>query len=158
VDGVTVHRNPAAGETLTVHPVENGLLHAELVIEPVHHAPPAHAHPRAAERFTVVSGAIRLRLGRTRRLLEEGESALAPAGVVHGYEGVPGTPARVLVELDPAGRMADFFADVYGADPARRDPRTGTLRLRTAAGVLRRYPHDITVPRVPRLLLALLDR
>lgn len=155
---MTVHRNVAAGETLVVQPVVGGLLRAELIVEPVHHAPPAHAHPRATERFTVLSGAIRMRIGRTSRVLAEGESAVAPAGVVHGYEGVPGTPARVLVELDPAGRMAQFFADIYGVDPADRDPRTGAPRLRAAARVLRRHPDGITVPGVPRALLALLGR
>jgi quercetin dioxygenase-like cupin family protein len=155
---VTVHRNDRAGETLVVHPVVNDLLRAELIVESAHHAPPAHAHPHATERFTVLSGAIRIRLGRTRRVFEEGESAVAPAGVMHGYEGVSGVPARVLVELDPAGRMAQFFADIYSVDPAGRDPRTGAPRLRAAARILRRYPDDITVPGVPRVLLAVLGR
>lgn len=155
---MTAYRNAAAGETLTVHPAAGGVLRAELAIEPVHHAPPAHVHPHATERFTVASGAIRVRLGRERRLLEEGGSVLVPAGVVHGYEGVAGVRALVLVELDPAGRMAEFFHDISCIDPARRDPRTGAPRLRAAAAVLRRYPDDITVPGVPRLLLAVLGR
>lgn len=150
-----VHRNAAAGETLTVHPAGR-LLRAELAIEPVHHAPPAHVHPHATERFTVTEGAIRIRVGKDRQLLRSGESALVPAGTVHGYEGVPGLAARVDVELDPAGRMAEFFADLYGID--RRNPRTGAPRLRAVAAVLRRYPDDIAVPRVPRLLLDLLGR
>jgi hypothetical protein len=69
---------------------------------------------------------------------------------------VPGTAARVELDLDPAGRMAAFFADLYGID--RRDPRTGAPRLRAVAAVLRRYPDDITVPGVPRPVLALLGR
>lgn len=153
-----VHRNPAAGESLAVHPVADGVLRAELEIGPVHHAPPAHRHPRAAERFTVVRGVIRIRVGRDRRLLREGESALVPAGVTHGYAGVAGVPARVRVELDPAGRMAEFFAALYAIDPAQRDPRTGAPRLRAVAAVLRRHPDDVTVPGVPRLLLELLGR
>lgn len=152
---MTTHRNAAAGETLTVL-TDGPVLRAELEVGPVHHAPPPHVHPRAAERFTVVEGALRLRLGRQRLVLRAGESALVPPGVVHGYAGVPGTAARVEVELDPAGRMAAFFADVYAID--RRDPRTGAPRLRAAAAVLRRYPDDIAVPGVPRLLLDLLGR
>lgn len=155
---MTVHRNPAAGETLTVHPVADGRLRAELELAPVHHGPPAHRHPHATERFTVLDGAIRVRVGRERRVLREGESVLVPAGVTHGYAGVAGVPARVLVELDPAGGMAEFFAALYGIDPARRDPRTGAPRLRAVAAVLRRHPADITVPGVPRLLLDLLGR
>lgn len=149
------HRNAAAGETLTV--LDDGpVLRAELEIGPVHHAPPAHVHPRAAERFTVVEGALRVRLGRRRLVLRAGESVLVPPGAVHGYAGVPGTAARVAVELDPAGRMAEFFADLYAID--RRNPRTGAPRLRAVAAVLRRHPDDITVPGVPRALLDLLGR
>lgn len=54
--------------------------------------------------------------------------------------------------------MAEFFRDIYGIDPARRDPRTGAPGLRAAAAVLRRYPDDIAVPRVPRVLRAVLGR
>lgn len=71
-----VHHNAAAGETLTVH--DHGrLLRAELSIEPVHHAPPAHLHPHATERFTVTEGAVRVRVGREHRLLRTGDSVLA---------------------------------------------------------------------------------
>lgn len=149
------HRNAAAGETLTVL-ADGPVLRAELEIEPVHHAPPAHVHPHAAERFTVVEGSMRIRLGRERRVLHAGDSALVPPGTVHAYAGVPGTAARVEVELDPAGRMAEFFADLYAID--RRDPRTGAPRLRAVAAVLRRHPDEISVPGVPRLLLDLLGR
>lgn len=152
------YRNPAADERLLVHPVVEGILRAELILGPVHHAPPAHAHPHAGERFTVVSGAIWIRTGRQRRLLEEGESIRVPPGVKHGYHGVEGQPAHVMVELDPAGRMAEFFDDIYRIDPTSRDPRTGAPRLREAAQVLRRYPNDIIVPGLPRLLLNLLGR
>lgn len=145
----TVHRNVAAGETMTVD-TAGRVLRAELRIEAVHHGPPAHVHPRSAERFTVVEGAIRVRLGRRWSVLEAGGSVLVPAGVTHGYAGVPGVPAVVRIEIDPPGRMAAFLADVYGDE--RRVPATGALTLRAGADVLRRYPDDVTLPGLPRLL------
>lgn len=146
-----IHRNAAAGETLTVHP-GGTVLHAELHVEPVHHAPPAHVHPHATERFTVVEGAIRIRVGRRRWTLHAGESATVPAGVPHGYAGVPGVQARVLVELDPAGRMAEFFDAIYGIAPEHRVAATGAPTLRAAATVLRSFPDDIALPGLPRAL------
>jgi quercetin dioxygenase-like cupin family protein len=154
---VRVHHNEAAGETLVVHD-DGPLLRAELMLGPVHHAPPAHVHPRATERFAVLEGAVRIRVGRERRVLGAGESFVVPAATVHGYAGVPGTAARIEVELDPAGGMARFFADMDGIDAARRDPATGAPRVRSAAAVLRRHGDDITVPGLPRLLLDLLGR
>lgn len=145
----TVHRNAAAGETLAVQS-SGRVLRAELRIEAAHHAPPAHVHPRSAERFTVVDGAIRVRIGRRWSVLEAGGSVLVPAGVTHAYAGVPGTAAVVRVEIDPPGRMAEFFTDVYGDE--RRVPSTGNLTLRAGADLLRRYPDDVVLPGLPRVL------
>ena len=92
------------------------------------------------------------------RIVRDGQSVLVPAGTTHGYQGISGVAAHVLVELEPAGRMADFFADIYRIDPAHRDPRTGAPRLRAAAAVLRRYPQDIIVPGVPGFVLSALAR
>ncbi len=145
---MTVYRNTAAGETLTVAP--GPVLRAELRIEAVHHGPPAHVHPRSAERFTVSEGATRVRSGRRWSVVEAGASVLIPAGTAHGYAGVPGVAAVVLVEIDPPGRMAELFDDVYRDD--RRDAATGALRLRAEADILRRYPDDVVLPGLPRVL------
>lgn len=52
-----VHRNAVVGETVTVHGVRDGVLRLEIDVEPAHHAPTVHVHPRAAETSTVLDGA-----------------------------------------------------------------------------------------------------
>ena len=66
--GQDVYRNDAVGETLIVHPMAPGgaVLRAELLVDAVHHAPPAHVHPRSTESFTVIEGALAVRVGRRR--------------------------------------------------------------------------------------------
>lgn len=75
---------------------------------------------------------------------------VVPGGVTHGCAGVPGVVAVVRIEIDPPGRMAEFFADVYGDE--RRVPATGARTLRAGADVLRRYPDDVVLPGLPRVL------
>lgn len=129
----TVHRNAVVGETVTVHGVTDGVLRLEIDVEPAHHAPALHVHPRAAETFTVLEGELRVRTGLRRRTLRAGDSVTVPPGTVHAYAGVPGRSARVLVELDPPGRMAEFFAAVHGVPAAGRSPRTGHPTRRSRA-------------------------
>ena len=150
------HGDPAAGETMIVHPlVPDEPLRVELRVAAAgHRAPPAHVHPAAAERFTVVEGALTVRVGRGWVTLHEGETAVAPHGSLHAYRGVPGTAARVIVELEPPGAMAEFFAAFYAAPRSRG----GAPGLRAMAPVLHRHAADIVIPGLPRALLRLLAR
>lgn len=162
--GGAVHANPTIGETMIVHPRRPGdrVLRVELHVEGVHHGPTPHVHPQAAETFTVLEGELRIRLGWRRRILRAGESVAVPPGVIHAYAGVPGRAARVLVELEPPGRMEEFFASVYGLPASARDPRTGQPTLPAVAGILLEHTDDVAVPLVPpaltRRLLARLAR
>jgi quercetin dioxygenase-like cupin family protein len=159
-----VHANAALGETMIVRPVRPGdrVLRLELHLDAVHHAPPPHIHPRAVERFTVTEGEVRIRRGRRVLTLRAGETVTIPPRVLHGYAGVPGRSARMTVELEPPGLMAEFFAAVYGLPATSRDPRTGQPRLSAVAGVLRDHLDDVGVPVLPpaftRVLLSLLAR
>ncbi len=150
------YRDPAAGEVMIVHPlVPDEPLRVELRVAAEHRAPPPHVHPAAAERFTVVEGALAVRLGRHWVTVSDGESVVAPAGALHGYRGIPGTAARVIVELEPPGGMAEFFAAFYGV-PADGRSRSGAPRLRAIAPILYRHRADIAVPGLPSALLRLL--
>lgn len=150
--GAVRYRNPVIGESVVVHPVRDGVLRVEIDVEPVHHAPAVHVHPRSSETFTVLAGELRLQRGWRRHVLRAGESLTVPPGVVHGYGGVPGRSARVLVELDPPGRMAEFFAAVYGLPARQRDPSTGHPTLPAVAGLLLEHGDDVGVPVLPPAL------
>lgn len=149
-------RNPAAGETMRIRPLTtDDVLRADLEVAAVHHGPPAHRHLRATERFTVVRGALRVRLGRRWQVLPEGSTVVVPPGVVHSYAGVPGTTATVRVELDPAGRMAEFFEALYGLPADQRVRTTGAPRAGAGLALLAEHRDDITLP-LPRPLARLL--
>jgi Cupin domain len=102
-----------------------------------------HVHPGAAERFTVVEGAPAVRVGRRRVTVADGESVVAPAGTPHGYRGIPGTAARVIIEPEPPGGMAEFFASFYGV-PA--DGRSRSAAQATTCRMLGRHRSSRATP------------
>ncbi len=77
--------------------------------------PPAHFHPRQAERFEVLEGAVRTVVDGAERRYEAGETFEVPAGVVHQMTG--DGPARVNWQIRPALRTAEFFERLYGGGP-----------------------------------------
>jgi mannose-6-phosphate isomerase-like protein (cupin superfamily) len=74
--------------------------------------PPEHLHPRQAERFEVLEGAMRTIIGGEERLYGVAETFEVPAGTLHqmSAEG----PSRVRWEVRPAMRTAEFFERLYG--------------------------------------------
>jgi hypothetical protein len=149
------HRDPAAGETMIVHPlVPDEPLRVELRVAAAGH----RARPRTSTGPRPSGSrwwrALAVRVGRGWDTLQEGESAVAPPGSLHAYRGVPGTAARVIVELEPPGAMAEFFAAFYTAPRSRG----GAPGLRAMAPILHRHAADIAIPGLPRALLRLLSR
>ena len=69
--------------------------------------PPEHLHPRQAERFEVLDGAVRTIVGGEERRYEAGESFEVPPGTPHQMTG--DGPARVRWEVRPPLRTAEFF-------------------------------------------------
>jgi len=68
-----------------------------------------HVHPRQTETFDVVSGDLSLEIAHERRRLRAGERGVVPPGTRHAW-GVAGTePAEVLVRLEPALNIEEFF-------------------------------------------------
>lgn len=109
----TEHRNPVSGETLRFLRVDHDRVTVEIWAYPGFPVPPRHVHPRSAEPFEVLDGALSINAGSARRILEVGDAMTAAAGVPHGYAVVGSSPARFLVDLAPPGEMASFFSRIY---------------------------------------------
>ena len=77
--------------------------------------PPEHLHPKQAERFEVLDGAVRTIIDGRERRYEKGETFDVPAGTPHQMGG--DGPARVRWEVRPALRTAEFFERLYSGDP-----------------------------------------
>ncbi len=74
--------------------------------------PPEHMHPRQAESFEVLDGAVLTVIDGQERRYEAGERFEVPARTPHRMAG--DGSARMRWEVRPALRTAEFFERIYG--------------------------------------------
>jgi quercetin dioxygenase-like cupin family protein len=155
--------NPVTGErfTFTDTAASTGgeLLAFELALRPGGAVPIPHVHPIQTERFEVVAGLMRFRLGLRRRLAGPGDVVEVAPGVVHGFANAGDDEARVRVEVRPALAMEEMLAEVVAMAQAGRMTRRGLPRnLRDLALLARTYDREAHAPLLSvglqRLLLA----
>ena len=155
--------NPVTGErftfTDTAATTGGELLAFELALRPGGAVPIPHVHPIQTERFEVVSGRMRFRVGLRKRLAGPGDVLEIAPGVLHGFANAGDEEARVRVEVRPALAMESMFAEVIALAEAGRMTRRGLPRsLRELALLARTYDQEAHAPflsvGVQRALLA----
>jgi mannose-6-phosphate isomerase-like protein (cupin superfamily) len=127
---------------------------------------PPHLHPRQTERWSVLEGEVRFRLGGEKRVIgpEAGEIPVAP-GTVHGLEST-GREARLRCRVEPALHLREFLEESAAAARDGLFMRGGIPRglrgIRWAARFLARHGDETVMlfpPRpVQRLLIAVFAR
>ena len=159
--GAKVIENPLSGELITIrdqpgHP--GGVLAWELRLAPGGRVPASHAHPGQEERFTVVEGRMRFRVGWRRLMAGPGETVLVPPGTVHHFANAGPGPARVQVATVPALSMAGLLETA--AALARDQHAAGRALPRLADLVLfmRDFEQELRAPYLPRPLARLAVR
>jgi quercetin dioxygenase-like cupin family protein len=159
--------NPVTGErftfTHTASSTDGELLAFELALRPGGAVPIPHVHPIQTERFEVVEGRMRFRLGWRRRFAGPGDVVEVAPGVVHGFANAGDVEARVRVEVRPALAMEEMLAEVVAMAQAGRMTRRGLPRNPLDLAVLARtYDREAHAPLLSvglqRLLLAPLVR
>jgi quercetin dioxygenase-like cupin family protein len=155
--------NPVTGERFTF--VETAattageLLSFELGLRPGGAVPIPHVHPVQTERFVVVEGRMRFRVGRRTLVAGPGDVVEVAPGVMHGFANAGDGEARVLVEVRPAAAMEAMLADVVAMARVGRMTRQGMPRNVLDLAVLARtYDREAHAPfltvGLQRLLLA----
>jgi quercetin dioxygenase-like cupin family protein len=155
--------NPVTGErftfTHTARSTGGELLAFELGLRPGGAVPMPHVHPIQTERFEVVSGLMRFRVGLRKRMAGPGDVVEVAPGVMHSFANAGEDEARVLVEVRPALAMEQMFAEVVAmAEAGRMGPSGMPRNLRDLATLARKYDQEAHAPflsvGVQRLLLA----
>ena len=155
--------NPVTGErftfTDTAASTAGELLAFELGLRPGGAVPIPHVHPVQTERFEVVAGLMRFRVGLRTRVAGPGDVVEVAPGVMHGFANAGDEEARVRVEVRPALAMESMFEEVVAMARAGRMTRRGLPRnLRDLADLARRYDQEAHAPlmnvAVQRILLA----
>ena len=155
--------NPVTGErfTFTDTATSTGgeLLAFELGLRPGGAVPVSHVHPIQTERFEVVHGQMRFRVGWRTVVAGPGEVVEVEPGVRHSFANAGEDEARVRVEVRPALAMEEMFTEVIAMAQSGRMSRRGMPRnLLDFALLARTYDQVARGPflsvSVQRLLLA----
>ena len=155
--------NPITGErftfTHTAASTGGELLAFDLALRPGGAVPIAHVHPIQTERFEVVAGRMRFRIGLRTRIAGPGDVVEVAPGVAHAFANAGQDEARVRVEVRPALAMEAMLADVVALARAGRMTRRGLPRSPLDLALLARtYDREAHAPvvglAVQRLLLA----
>src|SRR5687767_13357447 len=105
--------NPVSGERITflqtTADTDGELLEFEMQLAPDGKVPGAHKHPEQEERFHVMEGTMRFRLGMRTITAGPGDTVVVPKGRVHRFDNSGDTTARVRVEVVPALDMEDLL-------------------------------------------------
>jgi mannose-6-phosphate isomerase-like protein (cupin superfamily) len=155
--------NPVTGErftfTDTAATTAGALLGFELALRAGGAVPIPHVHPIQSERFEVVAGRMRFRVGTRTVLAGPGDVVEVAPGTIHGFANAGGEEARVRVEVRPALAMEDMLVRIVALARAGRMTRRGMPRnLLDLAVLARTYDQEAHAPLltvgVQRLLLA----
>jgi len=76
---------------------------------------PLHVHPSQDEIFYVIEGSYRFKVGEDLYSLKAGDSIFLPRQVPHAWTQAS-EKGRMLVTLQPAGKLEDFFVTMAGLD------------------------------------------
>jgi quercetin dioxygenase-like cupin family protein len=149
--------NPVTGErftfTHTAASTGGELLAFDFTLKPGGAVPVSHVHPIQTERFEVLEGEMRFRVGRHRRVARAGDVLEVAPGVRHAFANAGEEEARLRIEVRPALAMEEMFAEVVAMAQAGRMTRRGLPRnVFELASLARRYDTVAQAPFVPRAL------
>ena len=111
--------NPVSGEdrivfTKTAQQTGGELFALEVFIRAGAPGTPEMVHPHQDESFKILSGSLDFRIGGQERRLKAGESLLIPKGTPHNWWNERDEEAHAQVEIRPALRSEELFANIYG--------------------------------------------
>jgi len=152
--------NPVSGERIrfirTAADTGGRLLEFELELAEDGHVPGAHVHPEQEERFHVLEGTMKFRLGLRTIVAGPGETVVVPAGRVHRFANGGDGTARARVEVEPALDMEQLFETTTELAYEGNVTRTGMPKPLHLALFVRRYEREVRAPFPPAWVVRVL--
>ncbi|MEP6735795.1 MAG: cupin domain-containing protein [Chryseolinea sp.] len=106
--------------------------------------PPLHVHQSLDEFFCVLEGEFLFQVGDEQSRLKPGDTMFVPRTVSHAFNCVSAQPGKLLVTIQPASNMEEFFRGVAKLLPLTGAPDLGAMQKLYAA-----YDSTIVGPPVP---------
>jgi quercetin dioxygenase-like cupin family protein len=141
-------KNPASGERITFRRTAaetNGELVAVDLELPQDARVPGglHIHPLQKERFEVIKGTMRFRLGRQRIIAGPGTVIVVPPGIRHDFANAGDEDALVRVEIRPALKMERLFETAVALAEEGRATRKGIPKPLDLALFTREFEQEV---------------
>ncbi len=148
-------QNPASGERITFRATTaqtgGDLVAIDLELPAGRRVPgPLHVHPLQEERFEVVEGTMRFRMGRERIVAGAGEVVVVPPGVAHDFANVGDADAVVRVEVRPALEMERMFETAVALAEQGRTMLGGIPKPLDLALFTREFDQEVRAAFPPR--------
>jgi quercetin dioxygenase-like cupin family protein len=152
--------NPVSGERIeflaTSRDTGGERLEFELELTPDGHVPGAHVHPEQEERFHVLEGTMRFRLGLRTIVAGPGDTVVVPRGRVHRFANGGDTPCRARVEVIPALAMEELFETAVELAYEGNVTRKGMPKPLHLALFVRRFEREVRAPFPPAWMVRVL--
>jgi quercetin dioxygenase-like cupin family protein len=150
--GQIIH-NPVSGERIeflrTAADTDGALLEFELQLAADGRVPGAHVHPEQEERFHVLDGTMKFRLGLRTIVATAGETVVVPAGARHKFSNGGDGPARVRVEVAPALDMEQLLVTTAELAHEGHTLRSGMPKPLHLALFVERFRREVRAPFPP---------
>jgi quercetin dioxygenase-like cupin family protein len=157
--GQPLIENPLSGERIVIvtgeDETDGELLVWDLFLAPGGRVPSSHAHPEQEERFTILQGRMKLRVGGRTTVAGPGSTVTVPPGTVHSFANAGRSRVHVRVETRPALDMRSLLETAAAMareqqSAGRRLPRLLDLML-----FMRDFEHEVRAPYLPAALVRL---
>jgi len=143
--------NPISGEQIVIHisgaETDGKLLVFDLFLPPGKHVPSRHTHPIQEERFTILAGTMRFRLGWRRILAAPSDTIVIPPGVAHWFGNAGSELVHARVEVRPALRTEALFMTAATLEAGEhRSMHHWVRQLPALARLLLEFQREVAVP------------
>jgi mannose-6-phosphate isomerase-like protein (cupin superfamily) len=145
--------NPVSGERITFRKTaaDTGgeLLAIDLELTPDGHVPGMHVHPEQEERFEVVEGRMKFRMGLKTIVAEAGDVVTVPAGTAHKFANAGDGKAVARVEVRPALNMERLFETAVALAQEGRTTSKGMPKPLDLALFVNEFRREVKAPFPP---------
>jgi quercetin dioxygenase-like cupin family protein len=118
------------------------LLRVDLFLAPGGAPRSKHVHPFQEERFEIVEGTVRFRLGSDTRVATAGDVVVVPPGTPHLPRNVGDAEAHLIAEVRPALNLETFLENAFALLNAR-GPRMTVPMILELAELLSHYSREV---------------
>ena len=148
--------NEVSGERIefikTAADTDGEYLEVELTLAPDGKVPGKHVHPKQEERFEILEGTMKFKMGRKTIVAKAGEVVTVPAGKSHKFENGSMSTARVRVTVTPALRMEELFETAGELAAEGKVLKSGMPKPLELALFVREFRNEVHAPFPPAFM------